>query len=74
VIQTESNGVFEQSWIGNKIQIGNVKLEVSGPTERCMMTDIGQDDLPCDREILKCIGQELGLNFSVYAKVTGRID
>jgi len=69
VIQTESNGVFEQSWIGNKLQIGDVKLEVSGPTERCVMTNLDQDDHPYDREILKCIGQEFGLNFGVYAKV-----
>lgn len=66
----------ELSWIGRTLQIGNmVKLRVTAPTGRCGMTTFAQTDLPFDPKILRCIAQEAGEDFGVYAEVLqpGRI-
>jgi uncharacterized protein YcbX len=60
----------ELSWIGRTLQIGNtVKLRVTAPTGRCGMTTAAQTDLPFDPKILRCIAQEAGEDFGVYAEV-----
>lgn len=66
----------ELSWIGRTLRIGSmVKLRVTAPTGRCVMTTSAQTDLPFDPKILRCIAQEAGEDFGVYAEVLqpGRI-
>lgn len=66
----------EISWVGKTLQIGNaVRLRVTAPTGRCGMTISAQADLPFDPGILRCIAQEAGEDFGVYAEVVqpGRI-
>lgn len=66
----------ELSWVGRILQIGNsVKLRVTAPTGRCVMTTSAQTDLPFDPKILRCIAQEAGEDFGVYAEVlqAGRV-
>lgn len=66
----------ELSWLGRTLHIGNtVKLRVTSPTGRCGMTTFAQTDLPFDPQILRCIAQEAGEDFGVYAEVLqpGRI-
>lgn len=66
----------ELSWIGRTLRIGRVvKLRVTAPTGRCVMTTSAQSDLPFDPKILRCIAQEAGEDFGVYAEVSqpGRI-
>ena len=60
----------ELSWVGRTLQIGNsVKLRVTAPTGRCVMTTSAQTDLPFDPKILRCIAQEADEDFGVYAEV-----
>jgi uncharacterized protein len=60
----------ELSWIGRTLQVGaTVKLRVTAPTGRCGMTTAAQTDLPFDPKILRCIAQEAGEDFGVYAEV-----
>ena len=60
----------ERYWIGRIVQIGDtVKLRVTAPTGRCGMTTAAQTDLPFDPKILRCIAQEAGEDFGVYAEV-----
>jgi hypothetical protein len=76
VVEAAGPGQPEQSWIGRTLRIGGeVVLRVGAPTERCRMTTLGQDDLPADPKVLRCIAQEAGLQFGVYAEVLapGRI-
>jgi hypothetical protein len=76
VVEAPGLAQAEQAWIGKTLRIGaEVELRVSAPTERCRMTTLGQDDLPADPEVLRCIAQEAGLQFGVYAEVVkpGRI-
>ena len=66
----------EISWVGKTLQIGDaVRLRVTAPTGRCGMTVAAQADLPFDPRILRCIAQEAGEDFGVYAEVVqpGRI-
>ena len=60
----------ELSWLGRTLRIGNtVKLRVTAPTGRCGMTSAAQTGLPFDPKILRCIAQEAGEDFGVYAEV-----
>jgi uncharacterized protein YcbX len=70
VIDTEEAGLFEQSWVGSTLRIGqDVTLEVTSPTERCVMTNFAQPEIPEDKSILTCVGREADLKFGVYARV-----
>jgi len=59
----------ELSWVGRTLSIGGVELRVTAPTGRCVMTTSAQTDLPFDPKILRCIAQEAGEDFGVYAEV-----
>jgi uncharacterized protein len=66
---TVSSDERELSWLGKTICIGAVELRVTAPTGRCVMTTSAQTDLPFDPKILRCIAQEAGEDFGVYAEV-----
>jgi uncharacterized protein len=65
----------ERAWTGRTLHIGEVRLRVTDPTERCGMTTFAQSDLPFDPKILRSIAQEADQLFGVYAEVVqaGRI-
>jgi uncharacterized protein YcbX len=62
-------GEDEQSWLGRVLRVGEARLRVDSPTARCRMTTLPQSELPKDPAILRCVAQEAGLNFGVYAQV-----
>jgi uncharacterized protein YcbX len=66
VVETDED---EQAWLGRVLRVGDVRLRVDAPTERCRMTTLPQSDLPNDPKILRRVAQEAGLNFGVYAQV-----
>jgi MOSC domain-containing protein YiiM len=72
VLQT-ANGVkdfVENAWIGHTLAIGNqVRLAVTGPCPRCVMTTLAQGDLPKDPGILRTAAQHNQVNVGVYASV-----
>ena len=49
--------------------MGSVKLEVTELTDRCVMTILGQDNLPSNPRIHEVIGKELDNKLGVYARV-----
>ncbi len=60
----------ENEWIGHTIAIGDeVRLAVTGPCPRCVMTTLPQADLPRDPGILRAAVQHNGANVGVYASV-----
>ncbi len=60
----------ENAWIGKTIAIGDeVRLAVTGPCPRCVMTTLAQSDLPKDPGILRTAVQHNGANVGVYAEV-----
>ena len=60
----------ENAWIGKTIAIGDeVRLAITGPCPRCVMTTLAQSDLPKDPGILRTAVQHNGANVGVYAEV-----
>ena len=60
----------ENAWIGRIVRIGDrVRLAVTGPCPRCVMTTLAQADLPKDSGILRTAARHNEINVGVYASV-----
>ncbi|MGA2585037.1 MAG: MOSC domain-containing protein [Tepidisphaeraceae bacterium] len=63
-------GFVENGWIGKKLSIGpDVRIEVTGPCPRCVMTTLAQGDLPKDPGVLKTAAKYNEVRVGVYASV-----
>lgn len=61
----------ENAWIGHTLAIGDaVRLRITGPRPRCVMTTLPQGDLPKDPGILRTAAQHNQVNVGVYAAVS----
>lgn len=72
----DEKGFVENSWIGKTIAIGpEVRIHVTGPCPRCVMTTLKQADLPQDPAILKTAARHNEVRVGAYASVvqTGTI-
>src|SRR5437867_4299135 len=72
VVQPASGGTgfIENSWVGHTLAIGDeVRLSVTGPCGRCVMTTLPQGDLPRDPDILRTAAQHNHVQVGVYAAV-----
>jgi hypothetical protein len=70
--QTENGekDFVENAWIGKVLAIGDtVRLSITGPCPRCVMTTLPQGDLPKDVGILRAAAQHNQANVGVYASV-----
>jgi uncharacterized protein YcbX len=66
----EQQGFVENDWIGHTVAIGDeVRLRITGPCPRCVMTTLPQGDLPKDAGILRAAAQNNQANVGVYADV-----
>jgi len=64
------SGFIEHEWVGRSLAIGDeVRLRVTKPCQRCVMTTIAQDDLPKDPGILRAAARHNNVNVGVYATV-----
>src|SRR6266849_3153045 len=59
----------ENAWIGHTLAIGEVRLRITGPCPRCVMTTLPQGDLQGDSGILRTAAQHNKVNVDVYAAV-----
>ncbi len=67
---TAEKNFVENAWIGRTRAIGDgVRLKVTGPCPRCVMTTLPQGDLPKDPGILRTAAQHNKANVGVYAAV-----
>jgi uncharacterized protein len=65
-----AKGFVENAWIGQTLAIGDgVRLDITGPCPRCVMTTLPQGDLPKDPGILRTAAQHNEVNVGVYAAV-----
>ena len=72
VIETTDGekGFVENAWVGQVLAIGDtVRLSITGPCPRCVMTTLAQGDLPKDSGILRTAAQHNRANVGVYAAV-----
>ena len=66
----DEQGFVENDWVGHTIAIGDeVRLRITGPCPRCVMTTLPQGDLPKDAGILRAAAQHNQANVGVYADV-----
>ena len=64
------NGFVENDWIGRTLAIGDsVRVSITGPCTRCVMTTLAQGDLPKDTGILRTAARYNRANVGVYASV-----
>ena len=69
-IDTSEKGLVEQNWIGKTLSIGDrLQIEITDLTQRCIMVNMAQKELNCDRHILQKISKKSQNNFGVYARV-----
>ncbi len=67
---TDEQSFLENGWTGQTLAIGDeVRLSVTGPCGRCVMTTLAQGDLPQDSNILRTAVQRNQGNVGVYATV-----
>lgn len=59
----------EQGWLGKRLAIGDVELQITIACPRCVMPTRGFADVPADRSILRTIVREADQNLGVYATV-----
>jgi uncharacterized protein len=63
-------GFVENTWVGKTLAVGDgVRLRITGPCPRCVMTTLPQGDLPKDPGILRTAAQHNGVHVGVYAAV-----
>ncbi len=63
-------GFAENAWVGHTLALGPaVRLNITGPCGRCVMTTLAQGDLPRDPGILRTAAQHNQVNVGVYAAV-----
>jgi uncharacterized protein YcbX len=64
-------GFVENAWVGHTLALGDsVRLNITGPCVRCVMTTLAQGDLPRDPGILRTAAQHNKVSLGVYAAVT----
>ncbi|MDB5055432.1 MAG: hypothetical protein JWM44_3482 [Bacilli bacterium] len=76
LVSVDGNSFNESDWIGKRLSVGSVELQVDIYCERCSMITIDPDTLEYDTSLLKKVKEEMNLNFGVYASVkkTGQIN
>lgn len=72
VVQTPpgTSGFVENDWIGRTLLVGDaVRLQVTGPCPRCVMTTLAQSDLPADLGILRTAARNNQGHVGIYTCV-----
>ncbi len=70
VVKPEESGFVENNWIGQTLAIGKqVRLSVTGPCPRCVMTTMAQAELPDDVSVLRTSVKHNQGNVGIYASV-----
>lgn len=72
VDETEGSGFYENDWVGQKVRIGEVEIDVVMSTVRCVMTTRVQPtrDVERDTAIFTTLRDVNQQNLGVYANVT----
>lgn len=70
VIKTRGENFQEDNWVGREILLGDeVRLRITGRTERCVMIGFAQDELRAEPRALRTLAQAHDACLGVYADV-----
>jgi uncharacterized protein YcbX len=71
VVESGATDFAENAWIGHTLVVGDtIRLKITAPTPRCVMTTLPQGDLPSDNGILRTAAQQNHANVGIYASVS----
>src|SRR2546426_354368 len=62
-------GFVEQAWIGRTLAVGDIRMQITKPCSRCVMTTLPQGDLREDRGILKTVVADAAGDVGVKGRV-----
>ena len=62
-------GLAENEWVGSRLRLGEVELDVVDRCERCVMTTIDPDSLDVDPDVLRRINDDFGKLMGVLCEV-----
>lgn len=69
-VSDTAGGFVEAAWVGRTLSLGSeVRLRVTGPCPRCVMTTLNQAELPKDPNVLRTLVQHNSGNVGVLASV-----
>jgi uncharacterized protein YcbX len=57
LLDVDGASFAEQEWVGRTLTIGDVTLEVTAPTPRCVMVTLPQQDLGGDNQVLRTLAR-----------------
>ncbi|TVX91701.1 MOSC domain-containing protein [Paenibacillus agilis] len=69
VVAVEEGIESEIEWIGKRLTVGDVELQVDEECSRCAITTLDPVTLERDSSLLKTLNAEMNMNFGVYASV-----
>src|SRR5215470_6773012 len=69
LIGAQGARLLELDWLGRTLAIGTVRLAVREPSERCVMVNFAQGELPHDASVLRTLAEAAGSDFGVYVDV-----
>lgn len=69
LITVDEGALSEKDWLGKRLSIGDVELQVDKFCDRCSVVTLDPDTLERDLSLLKKINTELNLYFGVYASI-----
>lgn len=74
VIETlpEFSGFVETGWLDRNLFIGDIRLEITAPCSRCVMTTLAQPGLSADLKVLRVAVRDNSATVGVYAR-TGHV-
>lgn len=69
IVETMEDGFVENNWVNRELTIGDgVRLKVVVPDSRCVMTTLGQEELPKDSDVLRTLVQHNKLQLGDIGK------
>lgn len=77
LIEASGDDLVEMAWVGRRVRLGQVELEIRKPCSRCVMTTRAQPGgIPRELDVLRHVNASHGSNLGVLARVTrgGRVD
>ena len=60
-------GFVDQQWVGRTLVLGEIRLRITGPCSRCVMTTLAQPGLESNPRILRAAVEHNGASVGVYA-------
>jgi uncharacterized protein len=69
LVETLAAGFVEDGWVGRTVAVGNVRLQVTARSSRCVMTTLAQPGLTAFAGVLRAVVAANSAHAGVYAEV-----